>query len=118
MGFLINVIITAIAVGIGAYVLPGVTVDWVIAAVIVALLLGLANASVWRLLRVITAPINWMTLGLMSLVIWVLMILLVDNLYSGFEVAGFRTAVIFAIIVALVQMVLNKFHAYDDHPKS
>ncbi|MBP7848578.1 phage holin family protein [Patescibacteria group bacterium] len=62
MGFLINVIVTAIAVGVGAYVLPGVTVDGAIAAVIVALLLGLANASVGRLLRIITAPINRMTL--------------------------------------------------------
>lgn len=69
MGFLINVIITAIAVGIGAYVLPGVTVDGPVAAIIVALLLGLANASIGRLLRVITAPINRITLGLMSLVI-------------------------------------------------
>lgn len=46
------------------------------------------------------------------------MILLVDSLYGGFEVAGFWTAVVFAIIVALVQMVLNKFHRYDDHPRA
>lgn len=82
MGFLVNLIITAIAVGVAAYLLPGVTVDGPIAAIIAALLIGLANASIGRLLRIITAPINWLTLGLMSLVIGVLMILLVDNVYS------------------------------------
>ena len=113
MGFLVNLLVTAVAVGIAAYVLPGVTVDGLIATIIVALLLGLANATVGRLLRVITAPINWITLGLMSLVIGVLMILLVDNVYAGFQVDGFWTAVIFAIIVGLVQIILNKFHKFD-----
>ena len=106
--FFVNLLISAIAIGIAAYILPWVQVDGVLAAIIVALLLWLANATVWAILRFITAPINLLTLWIMSFIIGVLMILLVSNLYGGFEVSGFWIAVLFALVVTIVQLIIRK----------
>ena len=106
--FLVNLLISAIAIGIAAYVIPGVQVDGILAAIIVALLLWVANATVGSILRFITAPINLLSLWIMSFIIWVLMILLVSSLYGGFEVDGFWIAVLFALVVTIVQLIIKK----------
>lgn len=107
MGFLINFVLMTLIVGIGAYVLPGVEVDGIWTALIVALLLGLVNATLGWVLRLITAPLNRITLGLISFIIGVLLILLVDNLVDGFTVDGFRYAALFAIVISVFRALLG-----------
>lgn len=107
MNFLINLVIMAIIVGVAAYLLPGVEVGGVWDAVIVALLLGLVNATLGRILRFITAPLNRITLGLISFIISALMILLVDALVDGFAVANFWYAALFAIIISIIRVVFG-----------
>lgn len=69
MSFLINLLITGIAVAIAAYVTPGATVDGYPTAVIVGLVFAIVNATIGTLLRLLTLPFNILTLGLVSLVI-------------------------------------------------
>ncbi|MBC7617098.1 MAG: phage holin family protein, partial [Pedobacter sp.] len=59
------------------------------------------------ILRVFTFPLNVLTLGLISFIITVLMVLLVDNLMDGFNTTGFLAAAILAIVVAVVKMLLD-----------
>jgi putative membrane protein len=107
MNFLISLLLSAVAVFATAYLVPGVQIDGFMLAIIVALVLGLVNATIGFLLKMITAPLNWITLGLVSLIINVLMVLLVDNLIEGFSTNGFWAAAIFALILAIIQSFLG-----------
>jgi len=64
---------------IAAYLIPGIEVDGFVTALIFAVVLGIVNATLGVILKILTAPLNWLTLGLVSLVINVLMVLLVDK---------------------------------------
>lgn len=106
MKFLVSILLSAVAVFAAAYLVPGVELNGFMTALIVALVLGLVNATIGLLLKMLTAPLNWLTLGLVSLVINVLMVLLVDNFITGFSTNGFWAAAIFALVLAIIQSFL------------
>ena len=103
--FIIELLLTGVAVAVAAFLSPGVCVACFGWAIWVGLLLALVNATVGFILRVLTLPITVLTLGLFSFVITVLMVLLVDSMMASFETSGFFSAMIFAIILALIKMV-------------
>jgi len=107
MRFIVELVVMALAIMFAAYVIPGVTVDGFWSAMFAGLLIALANATVGTILRVFTLPLNILTLGLVSFIITVLMVMLVSNLMSGFSVSGFFSALFFAILTAIVQMILS-----------
>lgn len=107
MKFLISLLFSAVAVFVAAYLVPGVDVDGFWSALIVAVVLALVNATIGLLLKFVTAPLNWLTLGLVSLIINVLMVLLVDNLVDGFATNGFWAAAVFALVLAIIQGFLD-----------
>ncbi len=109
MRLLISWLISAIAVFITSYILPGVQIDSFGTAFVVALVLGIINAIVKPILFVLTLPITILTLGLFALVLNVLMILLTDNLVSGFSVDGILWAVLFGLVLSIVNSILNNF---------
>ena len=99
-----------VAVALAAYLLPGVQVSGFVSAIIAGVLIALANATIGTILRLLTFPINILTLGIMSFIITVLMVLLVDSLMSGFNTSGFFSAMIFAVVLALIKMVFGMFN--------
>lgn len=99
------------AVAIASYLLPGVEVSSFWSAIIAAVLIALANATIGTILRILTFPINFLTLGLISFIITVLMVLLVDELMDDFNTEGFFSALVFAIVLALVNMVFSAFRS-------
>lgn len=105
--FFIRMLISALAVVIVAYLLPGVTVSGVLAAVVVALILSLLNAVVKPILVVLTIPLTVFTLGLFLLVINALIILMADGLVPGFAVDGFWWALIFSLLLSLTNALLT-----------
>lgn len=107
MAFILEILLMGVAMLIGSYLLPGVQLDGFGSAIIAALLIALANATIGFILRILTFPLNFLTLGLVSFIITVLMILLVDNLMSGFNTTGFFSAALLAIIVAIIQMIFG-----------
>lgn len=107
MKTIVEILLMGLAMLIGAYVVPGVQVDGYLSAIIAAVLIAIANATIGLILRIFTFPLNMLTLGLISFIITVLMILLVDNLMTGFNTTGFLAAAILAIVVALIKMLLN-----------
>lgn len=98
------------AVALAAYFLPGVTVDGFGSAILAGILIALANATIGTILRLLTFPINFLTLGLMSFIITVLMVLLVDSLMTSFDTNGFFSALIFAVVLALIKMLFGAFN--------
>ena len=98
--------ISALAILIAAYIVPGVIVTPV-GALIAAVVLGALNLFIRPFLIVLTLPINIPTLGLFSLVINALLILLASYVVQGFLVDGFWTALLFAIVISIVNWVFN-----------
>ncbi|MFC6103906.1 phage holin family protein [Olivibacter domesticus] len=107
MRFIIELVVTGIAIMLAAYIIPGVEVSGFWSAVLAGILIALANATVGTILRLFTLPLNILTLGLVSFVITVLMVMLVSNIMSGFSVSGFFSAMFFAILTAVIQMILG-----------
>ena len=102
MKLVLKLFANALAVLIAAYVVPNVTVDTFLTALIVAVILGILNAFIKPLLVVLTLPITIITLGLFTLVINTFLVIVTSNLVPGFEVYGWLYAFLFSIIVSLV----------------
>lgn len=99
-------LIAALAIGIAAYLVPGVTVT-LVGTLIAAVVLGALNLFIRPIIVILTLPINIITLGLFSLVINALLVMLASYLVSGFLVVGFWTAFVFAIVLAVINWVFN-----------
>ncbi|EKE26232.1 MAG: hypothetical protein ACD_4C00364G0001 [uncultured bacterium (gcode 4)] len=106
MGIIINLLITAIAVIITAYILPWVTIAGFLSAFWVALVLWLVNAFIKPILIFLTLPINILTIWLFTLVINAIIILFVSEIVPGFKVNWFWWALIFSIILSIVNSIL------------
>ncbi len=109
MGILINWLLAALAIMATAYLLPGVSLSGFVPALVTALVLGLVNAFIKPLLLLLTLPINILTLGLFTLVINALLIMLVSKLVSGFQVQGFWWALVFSVVLTVVNWGLSIF---------
>jgi putative membrane protein len=105
--FLIRLILSAVAVLICAYILPGAEVDGFITAIVVAGVLAILNVLLKPILVILTIPITFVTLGLFLLVINTILILLVDWLVPGFTVEGFWWALVFSIVLSIVNSVFG-----------
>ncbi|MDQ8004984.1 MAG: phage holin family protein [Pedobacter sp.] len=107
MKLIFEVLLMGLAMMIGAFLVPGVSVDGYGSAIIAAILVAIANATIGLVLRFFTFPLNILTLGLVSFIISVLMILLVDSWMKGFNTSGFLSAAILAIVVTVIKMILD-----------
>lgn len=106
MSTVINLLLSALAVLVTTYLIPGVDVDSFWVAVVVAIVLGLVNAFVRPVVSLLTLPVNVLTLGLFSFVITALMVMLTGALVPGFIVTGFVPALLFGVVESLVSWVL------------
>jgi putative membrane protein len=107
MRLVLHLLVNTLAVLTGAYVLPGVHVESITTAVVVAVVLGIVNAIIRPLLILITLPLTLVTLGLFIFVINALMILLVAKLVPGFTVQNFWWALLYSLVVTFVASFLN-----------
>ncbi len=107
MGILINLILSAVAVFLASYILPGVTVDGFVSALIAAAVLGIINAILKPVLVILTLPINIISLGLFTFVINAFLILLTSKLVTGFHVNGFMWALILSFLLSIINFVLH-----------
>ena len=108
MSWIIQLLINAAILLLAAKILPGVKIRSYGTAIGVALVIGLLNATIGFILRL---PLNIVTLGLLSfvvrLVVTAIIIKIVDKLFSGFEVASFKTALLLALIMAIAGMIFS-----------
>ncbi len=107
MGFLIRLVVNAIALIIVAYIVPGIHVSGIGGAIIAALILGVVNAILRPILIILSLPLEVVTLGLFTLVINALLFWLVGALHVGLDVAGFWPAFWGAIVMAIVSWLIS-----------
>ena len=93
--------------------MDSVTIEpwWV--TVIVAVVLGLINAVVRPVVKLLSLPLTLLTLGLFALVVNGLMVMLCAYFVDGFKVDGLGAAILFSIILAVVNWVLNMMFSND-----
>lgn len=107
MSFIIRFLLNGLAVFLTAYLLPGVNVDGYVTALIVAIVLSIANVVVKPVLIVLTIPITVITLGLFLLVINAIMIELADWLVDGFYIDNFWWALISSLILSVFNSMIE-----------
>jgi putative membrane protein len=97
----------ALAVWIVAHVVPGISVSGPVAALIAALVIGLVNATLGLVLKILTFPLTLLTLGLFWFVINALMLEVAAAFVRGFQVRGFEAAFLGAIVLSIVSSLLQ-----------
>lgn len=117
MKLLLRTLLTALAVLALAHFLPGIHVDNFMTAVWIAIALGVLNFLVKPVLIVLTLPITLLTLGLFLLVVNALIIELADFFIGGFRVDSIWWAILFSLLLSLLQSILFKMLKEDPKPK-
>ncbi len=107
MKILLTWLISALALLLSGWLIPGVEVRGFGVALLAALILGAVNAVIRPILILLTLPINILTLGLFTLVINAFMVLLAAALIPGFSISGFGVAIIFSIILSLITWTME-----------
>lgn len=117
MNLLLKLLLTAVAVIILAYFLPGIelTGNQFTTAFIVAAVLGVLNLLVKPILVILTLPITVVTLGLFLLIINALMVMLAGNIIDDFGVSSIWTAVLFSILLSFLQSILHSVLKEDEN---
>jgi putative membrane protein len=104
---LLHWLISTASLLIVAYLFPGIQVSGLAAALLAPVVIGLVNATVGVVLKVLTLPLTLLTFGIFLLVINALMLQLTSFLVPGFHVASFWSAFFGAIVLSLVSMILR-----------
>lgn len=100
--FLIKIFLGGISVLIAEFLLPGVHIEDFMTGFLLAAVIILINVTLKPILILLTLPITLITFGLFLLVINALMILLADRFIEGFSVDGFWWAILFAIVISII----------------
>lgn len=106
MKLVLRWLLNALALWLADRLIAGISYETVGALLIAALVLGLVNAVIRPILRILTFPITVLTLGLFLLVLNALLFWLV-GLVPGFHVDGFLPALLGSIVVSIVSFVLS-----------
>ena len=105
---LVSWLVLAVAIAITAWLLPGVTIHGGIGSVLwIAVIFALVNALLGPILKLLAAPAIILTLGLFALVINALLFQITAWISDSLDVDGFLTAVFAAIIVSVIDTILE-----------
>ncbi len=104
---LLQWLLSALALIVTSRFVPGFHVRDLTAALVAALVIGLLNATIGLVLKIITFPISILTFGIFLLVINGLMILAASSIVRGFHVYGMVPAFWGAVVLALLGMLFK-----------
>lgn len=117
MGFLIRLVVNAVALWITTLVVSGIEVSGrstqsnVLTLLVVALIFGVVNAVLKPIIHVLGCVFYVLTLGLFALVVNALLLLLTDWIAGLFDlpfnVDGFWPALLGAIVMAVVSWLIS-----------
>jgi len=111
VSLLLHWLISALSLMIVAYLFPGIQLQGLGAALIAPIVIGLINATIGLILKIVTFPLTILTLGIFWLVINALMLQMAAALVPGFYIAGFLSAFFGAIVLGIVSTILHSLVA-------
>lgn len=106
-GLMIRWAVSALSLGLTAWLLPGIRLGGVFSAFVAAAFLGIFNAVLRPILLILTLPINILSLGLFTLVINGLMLQLVASVIKGVEIDGFGWAIVGSLVLGIINWAVN-----------
>lgn len=107
--FLIQMLLNAVALLLGANFIKGIHLKNFVSALIVAVVLALLNATLGAVMDFLSTPIRWLTLGLFGFIIDAVVILIAAHFLKSFRVDGFVPAVFLAVALSVFNLVLSIF---------
>ena len=108
MYWILQLLVNAAVLLLMAKLLNGVKVRSYGTAVIVALVIGLLNATIgWILSGILNLFTLWLLSFIVQLIVSAIMIKLADKLFKGFEVPTFLQAILIAIAMAIASTILS-----------
>lgn len=117
MKLIFHWLVATVAIIIAAYLIPNVTIDTFVTGLVLAVVLGALNLLVKPVLLILTLPVNFITLGLFTIVINAALVWLADFLVEGFRVENFGWALLFALALSIINIVFKKMDGQYDRPK-
>lgn len=106
----ISIILNAIALLIVDQLFTSFYMDGFVTALIASVILALLNTIVKPILVFFTLPITFMTLGLFMFIINAITLMITQSLMgSSFVIEGFGTAILAAIVLSVINSILNRF---------
>jgi putative membrane protein len=106
--FVIRIGAVALALLLAQEIIPGVSIDSLLTALLGALVLGVLNTLVRPLLILLTLPITILTLGLFIIVINVAMVAMAAWLLPGFTIDTILAAVLTTLLISVVSIVVER----------
>ena len=109
MGLLVRWLVLTAAIMIASYLISGIQISGFFSAFFAAAILGILNILFRPILFILTLPINRLTFGLFTFVINALLLKMASGVIEGFQVHGFWSAVFGALVISVVNWLLNSF---------
>ncbi|MBD2484366.1 phage holin family protein [Planktothrix sp. FACHB-1365] len=108
LNFFLTWLISAISLGITAYIVPGFTISSWQAAAVGVVVMALVNAIIKPIITIFTLPLTILTLGLFLFVVNAISISLVAYFTPGFSISSFWAALFGSIVLSLVSSLFNQ----------
>lgn len=106
-GCLTQTIVMTLTLLVVGLILPGVHIDSVLTAVIAAFVIALLNNFLRPILLVLSLPFTIVTMGLFILVINAVIIWLASKVVPSFQIDGFGTAFVAALLITALNYLLE-----------
>lgn len=107
MVLIISWILSALSLIIVAHIIPGFVIKSFWSALLAAVVIGLINATIGFILKILTLPLSIITFGIFLWVINAIMLKFATLFVPGFEVKGFWAAFFGAIVLSVLNMILK-----------
>jgi putative membrane protein len=104
----LRLLLNAVVILALGQLLSGVTIDSYLTALVVAAILAFLNSFVKPILVILTLPITIFTLGIFLLFVNAFIILITVKLVDGFYVENIWWAILFSVLLAILQSFLHK----------
>lgn len=108
-GIVIRWLVLTAAITVASYIIEGIHVAGFFSALFGAAMLGILNVVFRPVILLLTLPINLLTLGLFTFIINAVILMMASGVIRGFDVSGFGSAVLGALVISIVSWLLNSF---------
>lgn len=106
-GIIVRWLFLTVAIFMAAYLIDGIRVTGLPAAILAAAVLGVLNAFLRPILLLLTLPLTILTLGLFTFAVNALLLMMASGVIRGFEVDGFGSALLGALFISAVSWLLT-----------
>jgi len=115
----LNWLLSTVALLIVTRIVPGFEISSFWVALVAAVLVGIINATLGLVLKILTFPLTIVTLGLFWFVVNALMLKLAAAVVPGFVIVGFFPALFGAVVLSVINLLFRVTRkALHDEPAS